>query len=71
MKKVVGKIVEFLTDHNFLSVLWYILYVAWFGFVGRMIIVSNQHIIVKILMLIGDIWWGFYTFAHHYNSIDK
>ena len=71
MKKLIGKIVEFLTDEETLSGLWYIIYVLWFGFVGRMIIVSDQHIIVKILMLIGDLWWALYAFMKHYNSIDK
>ena len=71
MKKVLSKIVEFISDSKFLSFLWYIVYVMWFGFVGRMIIVSDQHIIVKILMLIGDVWWALYTFIHHYNSTDE
>lgn len=68
MKKVIGKIAKLLTDDNFLEFLWYILYVLWFGFVGRIIITSNQHIIVKILMLAGDIWWALYVIAQHNNS---
>ncbi len=71
IKKVIGKVVEFLTDEGFLGVLWYVLYVMWFGFTGRIIITSNQHIIVKILMIIGDLWWGFYVFISHYNSTSE
>ena len=65
------KIVKFISSEEFLSLLWYVLYVLWFGLVGRIIITSNQHIVVKILMLIGDLWWAFYAFMSHYNSIEK
>ena len=68
MKEFIKKIIGFLKDENFLEVLWYVSYVLWFGFVGRMIIVSDQHIIVKILMIIGDLWWAIYVFMHYYNS---
>lgn len=68
MKRVIDKIIELLTDDNFLEFLWYIIYVLWFGFIGRMIIASNQHTIVKILMLIGDLWWALYAFIQHHNS---
>ena len=71
MKKLIKKIIGFLKDDDLLGVLWYIGCVLWFGFVGRMIIVSDQHIIVKILMIIGDLWWGFYAFIKHYNSIEE
>lgn len=68
MKKVIGKIVKALTDENFLEFLWYILYVMWFGYVGRIIITSNQHIIIKILLIAGDLWWALYVIAQHHNN---
>jgi hypothetical protein len=69
MKKLKDKLLDIITDDNFLEALWYIVYVLWFGFVGRMIIISDLHIIVRILMLLGDLWWALYIFAqHHYNS---
>lgn len=68
MKELINKIKEFLKDKNTLEALWYISYIFWFGFVGRIIIVSDLHIIVKIIMIIGDLWWGFYVFMSYYDS---
>ena len=71
MKKLICKILETLKDPDFLGVLWYIAYVLWFGFVGRIIIISDLHIIAKILMIAGDLCWGFYVFVLHYNNLDE
>jgi hypothetical protein len=68
MKELINKIKEFLKDKNTLEALWYISCILWFGFVGRIIIVSDLHIIVKIIMIIGDLWWGFYVFMSYYES---
>ena len=68
MKELINRIKEFLKDKSTLEALWYIGYVLWFGFVGRIIIVSDLSIIVKIIMIIGDLWWGFYVFMSYYNS---
>lgn len=56
---------------GFFSILWYVSLVLWFGFVGRIIIVSEMHIILKILMIIGCLWWGFYVFVLHYNLSEE
>ena len=68
MKRLINKIKDVLTDDATLDVLFYIAFVLWFGFVGRFIIVSELHIIAKILLIIGDLWWAFYTFMLHYGS---
>ena len=70
MKKI-RKFIEFLTSKEVLGVLWYVTYVLWFGFVGRMIIVSDQHIVVKILMIIGGLFWAFYALISHINSMEE
>lgn len=68
IKSLFTKIVETLKDKNFLDSVLFIVYILWFGFVGRIIIVSELHIIVKILMIIGDLWWGLYVmFSLHSN----
>lgn len=68
MKKIINKIKDFFTDEGNLDFLWYISYVFWFGFVGRIIIVSEIHIAFKIIMIIGDLWWALYVFIQHFNS---
>ena len=68
MKRLINKIKDVFTDNSTWDGLLYIVHILWFGFVGRIIIVSELHIIVKILMIIGDIWWAFYTFMLHYDS---
>ena len=65
-KSKIKKFLFKLEDEGFFSILWYFSLVLWFGFVGRVIIVSNLHIIVKTLMIIGDLWWLFYVFCQHY-----
>lgn len=66
MKKL-KKLLKKLKGEGIFSALWYVSFVLWFGLIGRTIIVSDLHIIFKILMIIGGLWWGFYVFIMHYS----
>jgi hypothetical protein len=68
MKKLLDKVKEVLTSKYFWDTVLLFAYIFWFGFVGRFIIKSDLNIFVKIIMLIGDVWWAFYIFILHYNS---
>lgn len=49
----------------------YILTVGWYGYVGRLIVKSNQSLIVSILMLLGCLIFGFFTCLSIYNSFSE
>jgi len=51
-----------------LRFIWFCLVLGWFGFIGRLICVSDIHIVFKILLMIGDLAIGFYTFVLYYNE---
>ena len=71
MKKLIRKIVEFFTDESNLNVLWVIFCVFWFGFVGRIIIISDIHIAFKIIMIAGDLIMALYMFVQQHNNSTK
>lgn len=72
MKKLKKLLKELKTERKgLLSILWYITFVLWFGFVGRTIIVSEMHVILKIVMIAGCLWWCFYTFVLHYSNTEN
>lgn len=71
MKKLIRKIVEFFTDEGNLDALFTIFYIFWFGFVGRIIIMSDIHIVFKIIMIAGDLIIGLYMFVQQHNNSTK
>lgn len=51
-----------------LRLIGFFLLVSWFGYIGRLICISDIHIVFKILLMIGDLAIGFYTFILDYNE---
>lgn len=49
----------------------YFLTVGWYGYVGRIILKSDQSLIVSILMLLGCLVFGFFTCLSIYNSFGE
>ena len=68
IKKLFSKIIDFFTDGGNLDALWFIFFVFWFGFIGRIIIISDIHIVFKIIMIAGDLLLALYMFVQHHNS---
>ena len=48
--------------------LWLLVLTAWFGYIGRLILISDIHIAYKILLLIGDFVIGLYNFIVYYKE---
>ena len=48
--------------------LWLLVLIGWFGYIGRLISVSDIHIVLKILLFIGDLIIGSYNCIDYYNK---
>ena len=68
IKNLFSKIIDFFTNEGNLDVLLGIFYIFWFGFVGRIIIISDIHVVFKIIMIAGDLFLALYMFVQHHNS---
>lgn len=68
IKKLFSKIIDFFTNEGNLDALLGIFYIFWFGFVGRIIIISDIHIVFKIIMIAGDLFLALYMFVQQHNS---
>ena len=47
--------------YGFLQLLAYFLAIGWYGYVLRVIFVSNLNLFVKLLLAIGGLIFGFFT----------
>ena len=66
MKEVITDLLDKLCDNGILSAAGYIFAVLWFGYIGRLIFVSNANTFIKIMLFIGCLAYGFDYFIQHH-----
>ena len=44
-----------------LRLIWFFVLLVWFAYIGNLIRISDMHIVVKVLLTIGDFVIGYYT----------